>query len=265
MDSDRVVVGLDSVSSDSPALHWAAREAWLRRSELLIVHAVDLRETAPTGQPQAADAGRRILADASALIAARWPELRARTLLADVAPTEALVEVSGDAELLVLGNNGYRDLGVSMLGTVGHRVAAHSRCPVVVVPALLSAAAAAVPERVTVGLAATRAGRLALAAAFAQARLHGYPVTGIRVTSGSEPVADGDSLDPLVAPPDIAFDLLERTGEAVEVLLSAGQRSALLVLGCQHSDEPWSARLGSVPAALLGRLSCPLMLVGQSC
>lgn len=260
------MVGVDHLPGTQPALGWAVAEADARHSELLLLHSVDFRDTAAgsvtdlTVTDRVAD---RMLTDLAATVqvGAGRP---VRTRLSHAGATEALIDASDDCDLLVLGSNGADDLGVSMLGTVGHRVAAHAHCPTVIVPATPLRRALPADAGVVVGLAPTRAGRLALRLACQQASLHGYPVTAVRVN----PVAGDVELAALAATvkvdwPHVDFRVQTAEGEACQRLLEACRDSRLLVLGCHHSSDRFAARLGSVPAALLGRPECPLMLVGQ--
>jgi nucleotide-binding universal stress UspA family protein len=49
-------------------------------------------------------------------------------------PAEALVEVTSDLDLLVLGSRGYGPVKGTLLGSVSARVMAAAACPVIVVP-----------------------------------------------------------------------------------------------------------------------------------
>jgi nucleotide-binding universal stress UspA family protein len=57
-----------------------------------------------------------------------------RSVVADRHPAEALVSLSADAELLVVGSRGHGGFGELLLGSVSHAVVLHAVCPVVVVP-----------------------------------------------------------------------------------------------------------------------------------
>jgi nucleotide-binding universal stress UspA family protein len=56
------------------------------------------------------------------------------TVVADQYPAEALVDLSADAELLVVGSRGHGGFGELLLGSVSNAVVLHAVCPVVVVP-----------------------------------------------------------------------------------------------------------------------------------
>ena len=56
------------------------------------------------------------------------------TVVADRHPAEALVDLSADADLLVVGSRGHGGFGELLLGSVSHAVVLHAVCPVVIVP-----------------------------------------------------------------------------------------------------------------------------------
>jgi len=57
-----------------------------------------------------------------------------RVVLDNRHPAEALVELSGDADLLVVGSRGRGGFSEMLLGSISHAVVLHAVCPVVVVP-----------------------------------------------------------------------------------------------------------------------------------
>jgi nucleotide-binding universal stress UspA family protein len=57
-----------------------------------------------------------------------------RTVVEDQHPAEALVALSADADLLVVGSRGRGGFAELLLGSVSHAAVLHAACPVVVVP-----------------------------------------------------------------------------------------------------------------------------------
>jgi nucleotide-binding universal stress UspA family protein len=162
-----IVVGVDDSPGARRALAWAVGEARLRGAALGVVH-VHKREdwTGPVYFPSQHAAPAVPLGEAGEPSQAELAEvLQAQEVLREAAngraeelidkllgevgvagvevkttvvqerhPADALVELSSDADLLVVGSRGrggFRDL---MLGSVTHALVLHATCPVVVVP-----------------------------------------------------------------------------------------------------------------------------------
>jgi nucleotide-binding universal stress UspA family protein len=170
----RIVVGVDASADSKAALAWAAGEARLRQAVLQVVYAFHARELAapeyvPTEHGLAGGGVNPSLEGYDAAVAApdATSTLRDRTTLEEAArntaaemlgsalyeqrdalsgvevervviddrhPAEALVEVSNDADLLVVGSRGRGGFKQLLLGSVSHAVVLHATCPVVVVP-----------------------------------------------------------------------------------------------------------------------------------
>lgn len=65
---------------------------------------------------------------------ARHPDVKVVEEVVNDHPAAILAASSADADLLVVGTHGRGALGNLVLGSVGHAVLHHSRCPVVIVP-----------------------------------------------------------------------------------------------------------------------------------
>lgn len=142
--SGRVVVGIDGSDTARSAARWAAREAELRGMKLELVSAWEIpvysyafgygiaaipEELQKGLVARAEDALTSALRDARA--EARDVEME--TIVMQGQPANVLLDVSKDADLLVLGSRGlggFRDL---LLGSVSQQCAHHSMCPVVIV------------------------------------------------------------------------------------------------------------------------------------
>jgi nucleotide-binding universal stress UspA family protein len=176
----RIVVGVDASPGALQALAWAADEARLRLATLQVVHAYHAqalhapvffpsqealpgRAVAAGGRPPAeereqtleerAEFQAAVRRQAEDLLEGLLRELGEsvagvdvqRTVVEDRNPAEALVELSDDADLLVVGSRGRGGFTSLLLGSVGHAVVLHARCPVVVIPSSVEDRKAAAP------------------------------------------------------------------------------------------------------------------------
>jgi len=165
----RIVVGVDASPDAKRALAWAAAEARLRQAQLQVVHAYHARELAAPvyfpsqhavpsvtiadteGLPQAemsaavqdrAEVEEAFRSKAEQLLDVLLTELDETVSGVDVQrtveegrhPAEVLLELSTDADLLVVGSRGQGGFGGLQLGSVSHACVLHAVCPVVVVP-----------------------------------------------------------------------------------------------------------------------------------
>jgi nucleotide-binding universal stress UspA family protein len=273
MAGKQIVVGFDWSAGSRAALGWAITEAGVRNCPLLIVHA-------NTESDVAAGAERSVQAMLSGLAVTasrRQSGVPVSASVADGSPVEALIELSADAELVVLGRRGAAETTSSMLGSVSQHVAARAHCPVAVVPE--SAAKTpdhALDERIVVGLSANRSGLRALEFALAEADARAVSVDALHAVrpdgSADDGVTEweGDTVADFDAEvrkiierhPNVPVQLRPVVEAPSVALTEASEHAQLLVLGSYHSDNPWAARLGPVPTELLGTSLCPVVLVG---
>jgi nucleotide-binding universal stress UspA family protein len=164
----KIVVGVDASPGALQALTWAAGEARLRLATLEVVYAyhgqalaaplyfpsseaLPAQATGGLGtpdEPPAETAEERVQFEAAMrrqaedLLDSMLGEVREtvegidvrRAVVEDRHPAEALVDLSDDADLVVVGSRGRGGFSSLLLGSVSHAVVLHGRCPVVVVP-----------------------------------------------------------------------------------------------------------------------------------
>jgi nucleotide-binding universal stress UspA family protein len=164
----RIVVGVDASPHARRALAWAAAEARLRQAVLQVVHAYHGKNLAapvyfgsqhtwdatvgaagaPNPPELSASVHRReafeeaVRSQADELLEALLGDLGEtvsavevqQTVIEDRHPAEALVRLSADADLLVVGSRGHGGFSELLLGSVSHAAVLHAVCPVVVVP-----------------------------------------------------------------------------------------------------------------------------------
>jgi nucleotide-binding universal stress UspA family protein len=139
-DKSIIVVGVDETPSSRRALAWGAREAVRRAATLRVVTAWtwDAVEGAPLAavDPQAmmeiaeqtqSEALEAVLSDL-----AEQPVVT-REVVQSTA-SEALVDASRGADLVVVGTHGRGPVRSFLLGSVSQSVIRHAACPVVVMP-----------------------------------------------------------------------------------------------------------------------------------
>ena len=79
------------------------------------------------------DEEERLLAEALSGWQNRYPDVSVRQRLVNRRTRPALIEASGDAQLLVVGARGRGGFTGLLLGSVSQAILHHSRCPVAVV------------------------------------------------------------------------------------------------------------------------------------
>ena len=138
-----IYVGIDGSSHSQLALEWAMREAVIRREPLTViaVHEVptsgwggmivypqdsELREAVPQGGP----GGR------GNKVAAQLGDAAPSSVTAQASiglPAAELIELSKDADLLVIGSRGAGGFTRLIVGSTSAQVSQHAHCPVVIV------------------------------------------------------------------------------------------------------------------------------------
>jgi nucleotide-binding universal stress UspA family protein len=130
-----IIVGMDGSPHAMKALSWAATQTRLTGWHLQLVAAWE--EPAPYGMPLALagvdlEANARELID-KAVADIDLPEDRLHTRVVYGPPARMLVDMSEDADLLVVGSRGHGALAGVLLGSVSAYCVRHAKCPVVVV------------------------------------------------------------------------------------------------------------------------------------
>ena len=131
----RIVVGVDGSPISLSALEWAAREACLRGAILEVVHATFLPQDAMELEAVATLKAREsaILDDAVARAGALAPSGIVVARVVDPPAANALVNVSKDADLLVVGSRGLGLFKEFALGSVSQDCARCAQCPLVII------------------------------------------------------------------------------------------------------------------------------------
>jgi nucleotide-binding universal stress UspA family protein len=137
-----VVVGVDGSPTSEAALAFAFEAAAVRKVPLVAVHTwwdplLDATMAPATALMLDWDAievdERALLAERLAGWGEKYPDVRVRRLVMREHPSHALVEQSGQAQLVVVGSRGRGAMAGLVLGSVSHAVLQRAHCPVAVV------------------------------------------------------------------------------------------------------------------------------------
>ncbi|MDT0378155.1 universal stress protein [Streptomyces sp. DSM 42041] len=296
--TNAIAVGLDGSPAATAALHWAAAEAGLRRVPLRLVHA---REPDSRPEPEAmppGPTGREIVDAARDDVVRRRPELHVIADVIDEKPEEALLTVSAETRMLVLGSYGTRRLPSFFLGGVSLSTVARAEHPVVLVraeedPEAREAGTAHEPEqeevhphgpRVVVALGLDHDYANLLRFAFETAEVTGLPlhvVHAIRLPSHvyvpGGPVVphiavqyrkevEGEVRE-LVRPwaerhPRVELRAALRLEGTAQAVVHEAEGSDLLVVGrCRKHRTALGPRIGPVAHAAVHHAACPVAVV----
>jgi nucleotide-binding universal stress UspA family protein len=274
-EAERIVVGVSRSPASRHAVLWAAQEAHIRRSVLLVTHVDPPSEYAPDLH-DAATACHRLLADSATVASEAQPGVAVGTLLLTGSISDELIRLSQSAELIVVGvDHGVSRAAHGAIGSIEDRVAVHAHCPVVTV----SAAAREDDEHgyVTVGWTDDRSGAQALAAAAAEAAVRGASLTVVlapspngevpRIPQPEGPPTDGlrrALADVARQHPTLTVSVDGPGSDWLETLIDHSAHGGLLVIGSHHSNDRWSVRVGATAGAVLRQASGPVMLIGGS-
>jgi len=287
-----VVVGVDGSRTARRALEWAAEAAAGRGAGLVVLHAVSMpllstpfdRPVRLPPTPEVAERASSLLAEAVADIEAARPGLPLRTRVSASDPAPALINASKQAALVVVGSRGLGGAGSLFLGSVSIRVAAHSRCPVVVVPP--GEGRRNGRRRVVTGVDGSPGSAAALRFALEEAARTG---AGLTVVHAWEPRRPVDPFMPGTDPDEAERRTIEayadkqvrrmldeagdgRTGDVpvrvlvvwdqpAHALLEAGAEADMIVVGSRGRGGFRGLLLGSVSQAVLHHAPVPVAVV----
>lgn len=266
-----IVIGYDDSPEAREALEWAADEARRERRPLRIVH---------VGLGQG---GGRSLTEVVERVRSAAPdvEITSSLELRDSVPG-TLVDMSTDARMLVVGGRGLGGFAGLLLGSVSTAVAAHARCPVVVVRHGPSSSSVPLARPVVVGVDGSRTSTSAVDLAFDLASRREAPLLAVHAWEmpallGPTPAWTPDEIaDRLVAEeallaeslaghadryPDVEVRSTVRLGGAAEVVLAASGDAQLVVLGSRGRGGFTGLLLGSVSHAVVHHATCPVAIV----
>lgn len=290
-----IVVGIDGSTSALHAAAWAAREAALRETSLLLVHACDvpaINPRSPVSLPRGyADALREYgddwLRDAHAAVTDALSEsdgtwhVEVHSATEDGHPAEVLINAAGSAQLIVLGSRGLGGFSSLLIGSVAVAVAGHAPCPVVVVRGDKTRATAQDP--VVVGADGSVPSDRALGFAFEAAALrdaplvavrawtyatieYGWPAVPMEISEDDIAANERRLIDESLAPwqekyPEVSTEARVVKGRPVRTLLAEGAHAQLIVVGSRGRGALAGLGLGSVSQGVIHHADRPVAIV----
>jgi nucleotide-binding universal stress UspA family protein len=271
--TEPIVVGVDGSQPADRALVWAADEAARHGAQLLIVHCGDVLTRRARVLADVPDHSHEVLREAVATAIDASDACNISTLLRDEQPASVLVELTERARMLVLGTHGVSRMTGALLGSVAHWVAAHARCPVVVVPEDWRAPIAGEARPVAVGVSGSPSGRDAVEFAFIEAEHANVPLVAVRSCAETDRASSVREqhqalLTEIVEAawaryPDVQVVTELSSAAVYEALRAAAASASLLVLGSRHAPDNRFARLGPASSRLLHSSACPVAIVGR--
>ncbi|MFI8436860.1 universal stress protein [Streptomyces sp. NPDC079020] len=265
-----VIAAVDGSPHSWDALDWATHEAVRRRLPLMIVHVRPL--TRRIGQETQQREAEELLTESVRRTKLIAPELHPSTLAPLDFPSAALVSLSGDASMVVVGSRGLGGFRSLMIGSNSLATASMAQCPVVVIHSGRgdeddAAATEPVFPDIVAGVAADESSEAVLDFAFETAAsrpgarlriVHGWTMFSSMLSGG--PVFDreaaADSAERTLAEltagrqekyPQVEVVREPVSGSASRTLVTASATAALTVIGRRKGGE--SLGLGLSPVA----------------
>lgn len=290
--TNEIVVAVDGSDAGAAAVAWAANAAAKRSAPLKLVTAYAMPQfmyadgMIPPQElyDQLEDEAMEKINDAREIVTGFDENIEVSYYIGEATPIDLLLQLSEDADIVVMGSRGLGGLSGLVLGSVSSAVVSHAACPVVVVRKDNDVTVENKYGPVVVGVDGSDISRKALDYAFREADARGATLRAVHswadaqvqtslvglaavqsqldAMSAQERKILQDELAPMREKyPEVTVEEVVERDRPIQVLKENSDDAQLLVLGSHGRGGFRGMLLGSTSRALLQYAPCPMMVV----